>query len=702
MTVKNELKIIKGFKGKYAWLSNMYQFKLDDEDFVTSVESLFQASKALYLKDDLRDEPLYDVIAMANPYDARKMGRNIKNLDIAKWNKEKLVAMAAAVCVKFWKNEELYKKLTNISFSVYLIESNNWNDTYWGIYKGKGHNYLGKILMYFRDVFKYLNYDIATGIETGILPKEYNRIQDKRFIKYVMRNRIRNITEEYLDKHYPIPRLNMNIQMFAVKPKYNIQIKNLNKEWPKEPWQVRVDRASILGNSYKMKNKNDDKERDEVCDKYEQYFIEQIKKGNELFAKEFLRLIEIFKKYNKLELFCWCAPKRCHAETLKKYIEIYLNKNNDNNNNNCKENNSSCVVSSGETSTQEVLNNKKKEENNMKNKIINNLIMEDIEFIDLTPSMFKGNNYILNKYFHYKDHSLDRPYLPEITKEEYEAYVKNWNLKNEANRKYETATDYYKNMIKKQIVAKDLGIENYKRLSFKGYKGDSENFEFSNYADNQRWLFEEKYIEDMFDPDRNLKLNLDRKNSPYVIGDYKDELNEAWQFLTLCIRGRLVMLLNLENLVFTINNFIKNTDGLTLNCSNAQIEQLTNPIKNALKMLKDKELNAWIKQGNNDMTLYGINGNENTRKDYIETYQKILRAMLNIKPNESLEYFKDVFHYTNKYYPNLKDKYENIILRNEGLEIENLWDSQSADYDEDNEESIVDNPEYYENVLLNN
>ena len=625
--------------------------------------------------------------------------------------------------------------------------------------------------------------------------------------------------------------------------KYDITIKNLNVESPIESYQIRVDRASILGNPYKMKNKNDDKERDEVCDKYEQYFIEQIKKGNELFAKEFLRLIEIFKKYNKLELFCWCAPKRCHAETLKKYIEIYLNKNNDNNNNNCKENNASCVVSSGETSTQEVLDNKKKEENNMKiivhqvnckgvmgagfakqvreafpkcyeeyknlcnkssdllgtysiykvndilaianifgqynygvravytnyeafnnafkklrkdypnaeiiapynigcglaggdwevvkpildkyniktsknidlynlsnnktsnlikNEIINNLAIGDIEFVDLTPSMFKGNNYILNKYFHYKDHSLDRPYLPELTKEEYENYVKTWGFKNEANRKYETATDYFKNMVKKQLVAKDLGIKNYKKLSFKGYKGNPENFEFSNYADNQRWLFEEKYIEDMFDPDRNLELNLDRKNSPYIIGDYKNEINEAWQFLTLCIRGRLVMLLNLENLIFTINNFIKNTDGLTSNCSNSQIEQLTNPIKNALKMLKDKELNAWIKQGNNDMTLYGINGDENTRKDYIETYQKILRAMLNIKPNESLEYFKDVFHYTNKYYPNLKDKYENIILRNEGLEMENLWDSQSADYDEDNEESIVDNPEYYENVLLNN
>lgn len=383
-----------------------------------------------------------------------------------------------------------------------------------------------------------------------------------------------------------------------------------------------------------------------------------------------------------------------YAKKINKSI-INLYKNN-------KENNSSCVVSPCETSTQEVLNNKKKEENNMKNKIINNLAIGDIEFIDLTPSMFKGNTYVLNKYFHYKDHSLDRPYLPELDKETYENHVKNWSLKNEANRKYETATDYFKTMVKKQIVAKDLGIENYKRLSFKGYKGDSENFEFSNYADNQRWLFEEKYIEDMFDPDRNQKLNLDRKNSPYIIGDYKDELNEAWQFLTLCIRGRLVMLLNLENLVFTINNFIKNTEGLTQNCSDAQIAQLTNPIKNALKMLKDKELNAWIRQGNNDMTLYVINGDENTRKDYVETYQKILRAMLNIKPNESLEYFKDVFHYTNKYYPDLKDKYENIILRNEGLEIENLWDSQSADYDEDNEESIVDNPEYYENVLLNN
>jgi hypothetical protein len=68
----------------------------------------------------------------------------------------------------------------------------------------------------------------------------------------------------------------------------------------------------------------DESFRDEVCDKYEIYFNEKIKNNDELFLKELKRLYYIYKKYNKLRLFCWCAPKRCHAETIKKFLEKYL------------------------------------------------------------------------------------------------------------------------------------------------------------------------------------------------------------------------------------------------------------------------------------------------------------------------------------------------------------------------------------------
>jgi hypothetical protein len=62
-----------------------------------------------------------------------------------------------------------------------------------------------------------------------------------------------------------------------------------------------------------------EKDRDSVCDLYEEYFHTVLVKFD-YFDKALFNLKDIFKKYGKLELFCWCAPKRCHGETIKKYI----------------------------------------------------------------------------------------------------------------------------------------------------------------------------------------------------------------------------------------------------------------------------------------------------------------------------------------------------------------------------------------------
>lgn len=97
-----------------------------------------------------------------------------------------------------------------------------------------------------------------------------------------------------------------------------IIIKNLRFSKPQFAWQVRVDRASVLGNPFHMQNES---QRDKVCDLYEAYFDEKMQDTSSKFYKEIQRLYRILKEYGKLELFCWCAPKRCHAETIKKYLE---------------------------------------------------------------------------------------------------------------------------------------------------------------------------------------------------------------------------------------------------------------------------------------------------------------------------------------------------------------------------------------------
>jgi hypothetical protein len=104
-----------------------------------------------------------------------------------------------------------------------------------------------------------------------------------------------------------------------------IEICNLRNEKPVNPWDVRVDRDSVLGNPYFMK---DETQRDKVCDDYAEYFRQKLiafETGNAVastvrFVNKLRSLVEIHQKYNKLRLFCWCAPKRCHAETIRAWI----------------------------------------------------------------------------------------------------------------------------------------------------------------------------------------------------------------------------------------------------------------------------------------------------------------------------------------------------------------------------------------------
>lgn len=99
-----------------------------------------------------------------------------------------------------------------------------------------------------------------------------------------------------------------------------ILICNLRKEKCNMPYDVRVDRSSILGNPFPMKNEDD---RYNVCYKYDKYFDERINK-DENFKKELIRIYNIYEKYGKVRLFCWCAPKRCHAEKIRSWLKDYI------------------------------------------------------------------------------------------------------------------------------------------------------------------------------------------------------------------------------------------------------------------------------------------------------------------------------------------------------------------------------------------
>lgn len=69
--------------------------------------------------------------------------------------------------------------------------------------------------------------------------------------------------------------------------------------------------GTIFGNPFNMNNET---QRNLVCDKYTEYFNEQKKGGK--FKKVLDRLVDISKQQD-IALVCFCAPKRCHGDTIK-------------------------------------------------------------------------------------------------------------------------------------------------------------------------------------------------------------------------------------------------------------------------------------------------------------------------------------------------------------------------------------------------
>ena len=95
-----------------------------------------------------------------------------------------------------------------------------------------------------------------------------------------------------------------------------IEIMNLRTTRPSQPWDVKVDRSSVLGNPFKG-------DRDVDCDRYAAHFATMLtdptSKGV-AFRAEVARLVQLYKQYGKLRLFCWCAPLRCHSETIRTWL----------------------------------------------------------------------------------------------------------------------------------------------------------------------------------------------------------------------------------------------------------------------------------------------------------------------------------------------------------------------------------------------
>jgi len=129
----------------YDFLSNMYSTPIKTLGYTFEcAESAFQAHKNLH-------KGYVHQFAGLNGYEAKRLGRTVPLR--SDWPETKLAVMAHILALKFPPGHPLSAKLVDTG-NARLIEGNTWNDAYWGVCNGKGHNHLGELLMKRRTILR--------------------------------------------------------------------------------------------------------------------------------------------------------------------------------------------------------------------------------------------------------------------------------------------------------------------------------------------------------------------------------------------------------------------------------------------------------------------------------------------------------------------------------------------------------------------
>ena len=87
---------------------------------------------------------------------------------------------------------------------------------------------------------------------------------------------------------------------------------------------VQVYRPSPLANPFSFKHSNFDTvkvaDRDEAIHEYEKWLDAQLLDSSSPASTAFGHLLQQLKQNGKLVLICWCVPKRCHADVLRRKL----------------------------------------------------------------------------------------------------------------------------------------------------------------------------------------------------------------------------------------------------------------------------------------------------------------------------------------------------------------------------------------------
>ena len=85
-----------------------------------------------------------------------------------------------------------------------------------------------------------------------------------------------------------------------------------------------IGRGSPLGNPFSHKENTKAvvvvESREKAIEMYAKYLLEQIQEGNQSVIDEMDRLAHIAMTKGKLVLRCYCAPKPCHGDVIRKVL----------------------------------------------------------------------------------------------------------------------------------------------------------------------------------------------------------------------------------------------------------------------------------------------------------------------------------------------------------------------------------------------
>ena len=147
------------FRGEFRFLSNFWMCDVLIDDLVwPATEHYYVAMKTLDpdLREDIRLGPFKEdengvLVRPAHPPTLGQVKRIGRRLELRPdWDDIKIDVMRRAVTAKFTQNSDLLQKLLATG-DAELIEGNAWGDTFWGVCRGRGENWLGRILMDVRE-----------------------------------------------------------------------------------------------------------------------------------------------------------------------------------------------------------------------------------------------------------------------------------------------------------------------------------------------------------------------------------------------------------------------------------------------------------------------------------------------------------------------------------------------------------------------